>query len=81
MQKREVASGSRFWTSKNAPGFGPLGPEIVTLDEIADPYDLWMTCAVNGEERMQTITITKINEKEMSTKDKDGKTVELKKTK
>lgn len=56
MQKREVASGSRFWTSKNAQGFGPLGPEIVTLDEIADPYDLWITCAVNGEERMRVNT-------------------------
>jgi len=60
MQKREVASGSRFWTSKNAPGFGPLGPEIVTLDEIADPYDLWMTCAVNGEERMRVNTADQI---------------------
>jgi 2-keto-4-pentenoate hydratase/2-oxohepta-3-ene-1,7-dioic acid hydratase in catechol pathway len=56
MQKREVASGSRFWTAKNAPGFGPLGPEIVTLDEIRDPYDLWMTCSVNGEERMRVNT-------------------------
>jgi len=56
MQKREVASGSRFWTSKNAPGFGPVGPEIVTLDEIADPYDLWMVCTVNGEERMRVNT-------------------------
>jgi 2-keto-4-pentenoate hydratase/2-oxohepta-3-ene-1,7-dioic acid hydratase in catechol pathway len=56
MQKREVASGSRFWTSKNAPGFGPLGPEIITMDEIADPYDLWMVCAVNGEERMRVNT-------------------------
>ena len=56
MQKREVASGSRFWTAKNAPGFGPLGPEIVTMDEIADPYDLWVTCAVNGEERMRVNT-------------------------
>jgi uncharacterized protein (TIGR03066 family) len=36
---------------------------------------------VNGQEVMQTITITKINEKEMATKDKDGKTVEMKKTK
>lgn len=65
MQKREVASGSRFWTSKNAPGFGPLGPEIVTLDEIEDPYDLWMTCAVNGQERMRVNTneqIWKIND-------------------
>jgi 5-carboxymethyl-2-hydroxymuconate isomerase/acylpyruvate hydrolase len=56
MQKREVASGSRFWTSKNAPGFGPLGPEIVTLDEIRDPYDLWMVCKVNGEQRMRVNT-------------------------
>jgi 5-carboxymethyl-2-hydroxymuconate isomerase/acylpyruvate hydrolase len=56
LQKREVASGSRFWTGKNIPGFGPLGPEIVTLDEIRDPYDLWMTCSVNGEERMRVNT-------------------------
>jgi 5-carboxymethyl-2-hydroxymuconate isomerase/acylpyruvate hydrolase len=56
MQKREVASGSRFWTSKNAPGFGPLGPEIVTLDEIPDAYDLWMVCKVNGEPRMRVNT-------------------------
>jgi 2-keto-4-pentenoate hydratase/2-oxohepta-3-ene-1,7-dioic acid hydratase in catechol pathway len=55
-QKREVASGSRFWTGKNIPGFGPLGPEIVTLDEIPDPYDLWMVCTVNGEERMRVNT-------------------------
>jgi 2-keto-4-pentenoate hydratase/2-oxohepta-3-ene-1,7-dioic acid hydratase in catechol pathway len=59
-QKREVASGSRFWTSKNAPGFGPLGPEIVTMDEIRDPYDLWMTCSVNGEERMRVNTSDQI---------------------
>jgi 5-carboxymethyl-2-hydroxymuconate isomerase/acylpyruvate hydrolase len=56
LQKREVASGSRFWTGKNIPGFGPLGPEIVTMDEISDPYDLWMTCSVNGEQRMRVNT-------------------------
>jgi 2-keto-4-pentenoate hydratase/2-oxohepta-3-ene-1,7-dioic acid hydratase in catechol pathway len=56
LQKREVASGSRFWTAKNIPGFGPLGPEIITMDEIPDPYDLWMTCSVNGEERMRVNT-------------------------
>jgi len=60
MQKREVASGSRFWTAKNAPGFGPVGPEIVTLDEIADPYDLWITCRVNGQERMRVNTSDQI---------------------
>jgi acylpyruvate hydrolase len=53
LQKREVASGSRFWTGKNIPGFGPLGPCIITMDEIRDPYDLWMTCSVNGEQRMR----------------------------
>ncbi|HET9709721.1 MAG TPA: fumarylacetoacetate hydrolase family protein [Gemmatimonadales bacterium] len=55
-QKREVASGSRFWTGKNIPGFGPLGPELVTMDEIPDPYDLWMVCTVNGEQRMRVNT-------------------------
>ena len=56
LQLREVASGSRFWTAKNIPGFGPLGPEIVTIDEIPDVYDLWMTCSVNGQERMRVNT-------------------------
>src|SRR6266850_5109109 len=55
-QKREVASGSRFWTGKNIPGFGPLGPEIITMDEIRDAYDLWMTCSVNGQERTRVNT-------------------------
>jgi 2-keto-4-pentenoate hydratase/2-oxohepta-3-ene-1,7-dioic acid hydratase in catechol pathway len=55
-QEREVKSGSRFWTGKNIPGFGPLGPELITLDEIADPYDLWLTCTVNGRERMRVNT-------------------------
>jgi len=60
LQKREVASGSRFWTAKNIPGFGPLGPCIITMDEIHDPYDLWMTCSVNGEQRMRFNTADQI---------------------
>jgi 2-keto-4-pentenoate hydratase/2-oxohepta-3-ene-1,7-dioic acid hydratase in catechol pathway len=59
-QKREVASGSRFWTAKNAPGFGPLGPFIITMDEIPDPYDIWVTCSVNGEQRMRVNTSDQI---------------------
>jgi 2-keto-4-pentenoate hydratase/2-oxohepta-3-ene-1,7-dioic acid hydratase in catechol pathway len=55
-QKREVASGSRFWTAKNAPGFGPLGPWIITMDEVENPYDIWLTCSVNGELRMRVNT-------------------------
>lgn len=59
-QKREVASGSRFWTAKNAPGFGPLGPFIITMDEVPDPYDIWVTCSVNGEQRMRVNTSDQI---------------------
>jgi 2-keto-4-pentenoate hydratase/2-oxohepta-3-ene-1,7-dioic acid hydratase in catechol pathway len=56
IQKQEVASGTRFWTSKNMPGFGPVGPFVITLDEIIDPHDLWITCGVNGERRMRVHT-------------------------
>ncbi|HSC99178.1 MAG TPA: fumarylacetoacetate hydrolase family protein [Casimicrobiaceae bacterium] len=56
IQKREVASGTRFWTAKNMPGFGPVGPYIITLDEIRDPHDLWITCVVNGVQRMRVHT-------------------------
>jgi len=38
------------------PGYAPMGPEIVTLDEIQDPFDLWMTLSVNGTERMRAST-------------------------
>jgi hypothetical protein len=30
---------------------GSLGPEIITIDEVEDPDDLWLTCAVNGAEQ------------------------------
>ena len=56
IQKREVASGSRFWTAKNAPNFAPIGPFIATLDEVKDVDDLWITCDVNGERRLRENT-------------------------
>ena len=52
--------GSRFWTAKNAPGFGPLGPYLVTMDNVADPYNIWVTCRVNGAERMRVYTSEQI---------------------
>ncbi|WP_209425185.1 fumarylacetoacetate hydrolase family protein [Pararhodobacter sp. SW119] len=37
------------WTKgKSADGFGPLGPWLVTRDEVADPQDLKMWLKVNG---------------------------------
>jgi acylpyruvate hydrolase len=56
IQKREVASGSRFWTAKNMPGFAPVGPYILTMDEVADTANLWVTCEVNGKQRLRSNT-------------------------
>lgn len=38
--------------AKSLPGFGPIGPVVVSVDELADPDDLELGCLVNGE-RMQ----------------------------
>lgn len=35
---------------------GPIGPWIVTADDIADPHDLELKCFVNGEERQASNT-------------------------
>jgi 2-keto-4-pentenoate hydratase/2-oxohepta-3-ene-1,7-dioic acid hydratase in catechol pathway len=56
IQKREVAAGTRFWTAKNMPGFGPTGPFVATLDEVKDVDDLWITCDVNGGRRLREST-------------------------
>jgi 2-keto-4-pentenoate hydratase/2-oxohepta-3-ene-1,7-dioic acid hydratase in catechol pathway len=56
IQQREVASGSRFWTAKNMPGFAPVGPHILTMDEVTDTENLWVTCEVNGEMRLRSNT-------------------------
>jgi len=46
--------GTGQWVKgKSADGFGPIGPWLVTADEIADPQNLGMDLSVNGE-RMQT---------------------------
>ena len=56
IQQREVASGSRFWTAKNMPGFGAVGPFVLTMDEVADTDNLWVTCDVNGKRRLRSNT-------------------------
>lgn len=42
----------QFSLGKSAPGFGPIGPALVTVDAFAEPDDLALTCDVSGE-RMQ----------------------------
>lgn len=38
----------QFSLGKSYPGFGPLGPAVVTLEEFDDPGDLRIGCSVNG---------------------------------
>ncbi|MDD9936196.1 MAG: fumarylacetoacetate hydrolase family protein, partial [Myxococcales bacterium] len=42
----------QFSLGKSCPAFGPIGPAVVSLDALADPGALAMTCDINGE-RMQ----------------------------
>jgi 2-keto-4-pentenoate hydratase/2-oxohepta-3-ene-1,7-dioic acid hydratase in catechol pathway len=39
----------QFSLGKSYPGFAPLGPWVVTLDELADPDDIELQCAIDGE--------------------------------
>jgi 2-keto-4-pentenoate hydratase/2-oxohepta-3-ene-1,7-dioic acid hydratase in catechol pathway len=45
-----AATPPQFSMGKSLPGFGPVGPWLVTLDELADPGDLALGCAINGEQ-------------------------------
>ena len=49
-QKFSVTSG------KNFPGTGPLGPWLVTTDEIPDPTKLTLTTRLNGQEMQRSAT-------------------------
>lgn len=43
------AAGGQFSMGKSYPGFGPMGPFLVTPDELTEPDDLPLECTVNGE--------------------------------
>ena len=53
IQRREMESGV-FSFCKAIDTFCPLGPWIVTPDEIGDPHDLAMELRVNGEPRQRS---------------------------
>jgi 2-keto-4-pentenoate hydratase/2-oxohepta-3-ene-1,7-dioic acid hydratase in catechol pathway len=53
IQRREMRSGV-FSFCKSIDTFCPLGPWIVTPDEIGDPHDLKMELRVNGEPRQES---------------------------
>jgi 2-keto-4-pentenoate hydratase/2-oxohepta-3-ene-1,7-dioic acid hydratase in catechol pathway len=53
IQRQEMKSGV-FCLSKSIDTFCPLGPWIVTPDEVGDPHSLGMELRVNGQPRQQS---------------------------
>jgi 2-keto-4-pentenoate hydratase/2-oxohepta-3-ene-1,7-dioic acid hydratase in catechol pathway len=47
---------STFMMGKSFDTHGPIGPWIVTADEVANPHDLALRCFVNGEKRQENNT-------------------------
>jgi 2,4-didehydro-3-deoxy-L-rhamnonate hydrolase len=58
LQRRGPAP--QFGLAKSYPGFSPIGPALVTADELANPDDLALGCAVNGEEVQSSRTASMI---------------------
>lgn len=48
---RDVPDTMGFWPQKSFDTFGPMGPALVTKDEIPDPYSLDVKLWVNGKLR------------------------------
>ncbi len=48
----------QFFKGKSLDGSCPIGPCIVTADELPDPYSLRITCRVNGELRQDSANET-----------------------
>jgi len=47
---------SQFLLGKTCDGFAPIGPYLVTADQIPDPNNLRLECSVNGERRQSNNT-------------------------
>ncbi len=49
-------SGKQFFKGKSLDGFCPIGPWLVTADEVVDPQNLAITCRVNGITKQDSST-------------------------
>ncbi|HEY8518315.1 MAG TPA: fumarylacetoacetate hydrolase family protein [Candidatus Binatia bacterium] len=45
----QFAAGAQFSLGKSRRGYGPMGPWLVTCDEVPNPGDLALGCSVDGE--------------------------------
>jgi 2,4-diketo-3-deoxy-L-fuconate hydrolase len=51
-----AATPPQFSLGKSYPGFGPVGPWLVTPDEFGNPDDLELGCLLNGEQMQRART-------------------------
>jgi len=56
LQRADQERKHPWFRSKSLDTFGPLGPYLVTSDEVPDPHDLRLSLAVNGEIRQDDTT-------------------------
>ncbi len=52
----QIERGGQWIKGKSAPSFGPVGPWLVTADEVADPQDLRLSLSLNGEVQQDSNT-------------------------
>ena len=56
----QLERGGQWIKGKSCPGFSPVGPYLVTADEISDPLNLDMQLWVNGEQMQQGSSATMV---------------------
>ncbi|MFP1626953.1 fumarylacetoacetate hydrolase family protein [Streptomyces sp. 5K101] len=56
----QIERGGTWDKGKNCETFNPLGPWLVTADEVADPQALWLRLWVNGELKQDGTTADQI---------------------
>ena len=52
----QFAAGAQFSLGKSRRGYGPMGPWVVTPDEVPNPDDLALSCSVDGEKMQDSRT-------------------------
>lgn len=55
-QRDKALAGGQFTRGKSFDGFCPLGPAIVTADEIPNPNALWLRTTLNGQVMQHSTT-------------------------
>jgi 2,4-diketo-3-deoxy-L-fuconate hydrolase len=52
----QFAAGAQFSLGKSRRGYGPMGPWVVSLDEVPDRDDLRLGCSLDGEKMQEAST-------------------------